>query len=198
MALPAEDSDDRVAWIVLDGQVEKNGYVCGPGALLYPEALLPGQVLPSDDALWIARDELCALAICERDFREICDEDSDLGQKLETGLVVLVAEQPTRRLDPKLMAKRALAAGGARGTDPRISARGSRPPVDERGFGHDIASESPLVLAIAAFAEQQSEPEISIEPWLEDPLAEAATDTNREPSEPIELSREHPLPKPHG
>jgi serine/threonine protein phosphatase PrpC len=73
---------DRVAWIIVDGEVEQDGVRLGPGALLYPEALLADRPLPDRDGLAVARGEVRTLAIRADDFRELCDDDAELGEAL--------------------------------------------------------------------------------------------------------------------
>lgn len=195
--LPLQEPEDRIAWIVLDGQVVQGERVCGPGALLYPEALLAGPSSWVSSPPWRARSEVRALALRERDFRDVCEGDTDLGEKLRESLNALIAEQSARLLDSVGSQPPPPPSMGvdARAGDSRVHARGSKPPVDQRGFARDGASESPLVLALAALAEEQSEPEISIEPWLEHAIADAANESERDPSHPNERTREQPQPK---
>ena len=54
--LPAQTLGDRVAWIIVEGEVEQDGDMRGPGALLYPEALLADRPLPDKDGLAVARE----------------------------------------------------------------------------------------------------------------------------------------------
>jgi serine/threonine protein phosphatase PrpC len=84
--IPAQTLGDRVAWIIVDGQVEQDGELRGPGALLYPEALLPDRPLPDKDGLAITRAEVHALALRSDDFRELCEDDADLAEHLMAAL----------------------------------------------------------------------------------------------------------------
>ena len=54
--MPAQTLGDRVAWIIVDGEVEQDGELRGPGALLYPEALLADRPVPDKDGLAIAQE----------------------------------------------------------------------------------------------------------------------------------------------
>lgn len=171
--IPPQELDERLAWIVLDGYVEQDGQVCGPGTLLYPESLLAERRHTTGSFWWRARSEVRALALLERDFRDVCEEDSDLADKLMASLTAMATVQSARALDPLDSARPSVRPG-----DARVHARGSRPPVDQRGFAQEGAAESPLKLALAAFAEEQSEPEITIEPWLD-----AVTHVDRDPSD---------------
>nr|HEX4317879.1 protein phosphatase 2C domain-containing protein [Kofleriaceae bacterium] len=84
--IPAQTLGDRVAWIVLDGDVEQDGERTGPGTLLYPEALAGDRPLPDRDGLATARGEVRALALRSDDFRELCEDDEELGEVLLDGL----------------------------------------------------------------------------------------------------------------
>jgi hypothetical protein len=53
--VPALALGDRVAWIVMDGELEQGPDLLGPGALLYPQALLPDRPLPDKHGLAVAR-----------------------------------------------------------------------------------------------------------------------------------------------
>jgi PPM family protein phosphatase len=79
---------DRAAYIVLEGQVQlPDGTIVGPGALVYPEALLEGR---------LARDKACALSdvrllvVRRDDFIELTEEDSELGLALFSALSTVV------------------------------------------------------------------------------------------------------------
>ncbi|MGE5181757.1 MAG: protein phosphatase 2C domain-containing protein [Acidobacteriota bacterium] len=96
--LAASTLGDRVAWILVEGEVDHEGEVRGPGTLLYPEALLLDRPLPDKDALAIARGEVRALALRCDDFRELCDDDADLAEALLDALGVEIARRsPPRR-----------------------------------------------------------------------------------------------------
>jgi CRP-like cAMP-binding protein len=82
----------RVAWVVLSGEVVvRTGTVRGPGALLYPEALL-GQGAPRRaDALAVAVDDVRVLAMRGDDFAELAGEDADLAEPMYAALARLIA-----------------------------------------------------------------------------------------------------------
>jgi serine/threonine protein phosphatase PrpC len=84
---------DRVSWIIVDGEVEQEGVRLGPGALLYPQALLVDRPLPDRDGLAVARGEVRTLAIRADDFRELCDDDAELGEALLDALGVELASR---------------------------------------------------------------------------------------------------------
>src|SRR5688572_30404869 len=72
--LPAHALGDRVAWIIVEGELVQDGVQLGPGALVYPESLVIGgdAALPDRDSLAITRSDVRALAIRADDFRELC------------------------------------------------------------------------------------------------------------------------------
>ncbi len=97
--VPAMTLGDRVAWIIIEGHLEQDGMEIGPGALLYPEALLPDRPLPDKDGLAVATSEVRALALRSDDFRELCDEDPDLAEQLMAALGEEIANRAKRRLE---------------------------------------------------------------------------------------------------
>ena len=111
--LPARALGDRVAWIIVEGELVQDGAPLGPGALVYPESLVNvGEAPPETarDAFAITRSDVRALAIRADDFRELCEDDGELGEALLEGLA-------------QVMAKRKL----------RALTRDQGPPVDPRG-----------------------------------------------------------------
>ena len=96
--LPAQTLGDRVAWILVEGEVDHEGEVRGPGTLLYPEALLPDRPLPDRDSLAVSRGESRALALRSDDFHELCEDDADLAEGLMEALGnEIAARKPPRR-----------------------------------------------------------------------------------------------------
>jgi serine/threonine protein phosphatase PrpC len=96
--VPAQTLGDRVAWIIVEGELHQDGYVRGPGSLLYPEALLTDRPLPDKDGLAVAQGDVRALAMRADDFRELCDEDPELGEALLGALANEIAmRRPHRR-----------------------------------------------------------------------------------------------------
>jgi PPM family protein phosphatase len=122
--IPAQTLNDRVAWIIVDGEVEQDGVLRGPGSLLYPEALLEEAQLPDKDGLAIAQSEVRALALRCDDFHEVCEDDAELGEVL---LAALAAEIATRKTRPPIIAPRMVIGEPAAGlenatTDPNMKA----------------------------------------------------------------------------
>jgi hypothetical protein len=108
--LPAHTLGDRVAWIVIEGEVVQDGIVLGPGAILYPESLTLTPVgdpppLPERDALAVVRSEVRALALRADDFRELCEDDGELGEALLDGLAGAIAKakkpRPQLKIGPR-------------------------------------------------------------------------------------------------
>jgi serine/threonine protein phosphatase PrpC len=96
--IPAQTLGDRVAWILLEGEVEQDATVHLPGSLLYPEALLADRPLPDKEGLGVPRIDVRALAIRSDDFRELCDDDPEIGEALLEALgAELAARAPSRR-----------------------------------------------------------------------------------------------------
>ncbi|NVB81432.1 MAG: hypothetical protein HOV81_23760, partial [Kofleriaceae bacterium] len=96
--LPAQTLGDRVAWIIIEGELEQDGHIRGPGSLVYPEALLPERPLPDKDGLAVVQSDVRALALRSDDFKEICDEDPELGEVLLSALAAeITLRRPHRR-----------------------------------------------------------------------------------------------------
>jgi serine/threonine protein phosphatase PrpC len=96
--LPAQTLGDRVAWIMVEGELLQDGHVRGPGSLIYPEALLTDRPVPDKDGLAVAQSDVRALAIRSDDFRELCDDDPELGQALLDALIdEIQVRRPHRR-----------------------------------------------------------------------------------------------------
>jgi len=91
--IPAHTLGDRVAWIIVDGNVVLDDVLQMPGALLYPESLVADSQPPDRDGLAVARSDVRALALRADDFRELCEDDSELGEILLERLAPLVAER---------------------------------------------------------------------------------------------------------
>lgn len=88
--VPAHTLGDRVAWIVVEGTLDQDGRSHGPGALVYPESLLSDSPAPDRDSLAVARTDVRVLALRADDFRELCDDDTELGEALLETLGSLV------------------------------------------------------------------------------------------------------------
>src|SRR5262249_11259345 len=103
--LPPHALGDRVAWIIIEGELVQDGVQLGPGALVYPEALVsPGArpPLPDRDALAITRSDVRALAIRADDFRELCEDDGELGENLLESLSAVLARRKGRDTSPAI------------------------------------------------------------------------------------------------
>jgi PPM family protein phosphatase len=101
--LPPHALGDRVAWIIVEGELVQDGVQLGPGALVYPESLVIGgdAALPDRDSLAITRSDVRALAIRADDFRELCDDDGELGETLLESLAAVIAKRkPRERREP--------------------------------------------------------------------------------------------------
>ena len=92
--LPAQTLGDRVAWIVIEGEVALDGKTAGPGALIYPESLSPDRPMPDRDGLYTVTADLRALALRSDDFREICVDDEELTEALLAGLLSVLPPPP--------------------------------------------------------------------------------------------------------
>jgi len=100
--LPAHTLGDRVAWIIVDGEVQIDGEIAGPGAFIYPESLIAGAPVPDKDALATAKTEVRAVAIRNDDFRELTEDDAELGEALLESLGQIIASRTPRAQRPKL------------------------------------------------------------------------------------------------
>jgi len=124
--LPPHTLGDRVAWIVVDGELVQDGRVLGPGAFVYPESLVNGRdaaPLPDRDAVAITKTDVRALAIRADDFRELCDDDGELGEALLDSLATVLGSRLPRAV--------------TRDTVPRIDTRAATDPALQRLLGRD-------------------------------------------------------------
>jgi serine/threonine protein phosphatase PrpC len=124
--VPAQTLGDRVAWIIVDGEVEQDGILRGPGSLLYPEALLTDAQLPDKEGLAVAQSDVRALALRSDDFREVCDDDAELGEVLLEALGAEIAARQPRR--GRLVVSGETDGRGA--TDPNLETAPTLPPRD--------------------------------------------------------------------
>ena len=81
----------RVAYVVLDGEVEVMDEIAGPGAVIYPEALIEGTEMPDRASTAKAETAVRLLTIRQDDFFELTEEESDLGVKLYAVVAKLMA-----------------------------------------------------------------------------------------------------------
>ena len=99
--LPAHTLGDRVAWIVVEGELVLDGESLGPGALVYPESLVADSPRPGSRCDRRGARDVRALAIRADDFRELCDDDSELGEALLEGLAAAIAAKRVPRPRPR-------------------------------------------------------------------------------------------------
>jgi serine/threonine protein phosphatase PrpC len=100
--LPAHTLGDRVAWIVIEGELMQDGARRGPGSLLYPESLLTDRPLTDKDSLAVAKSEVRTLALRADDFRELCDDDPELAEHLLAAIADEIAKRaPAKPADAR-------------------------------------------------------------------------------------------------
>ncbi len=191
--LPAQSLGDRVAWIVVEGELLQDNYVLGPGALVYPEALLTDRPLPDKDGLAVADTEVRVLAVRSDDFRELCEDDPDLGEALLGALANEIgSRKPGRRTGKMVVQADAQAASSAdlgseltpptgtpvpaaeppaRLSTPKLNGRGSAPLITPPA---EVAGEVERVVPPLASAKRlepadNEDAEIVIEPNRSEP-----------------------------
>ena len=91
--LPAHMLGERVAWIIIEGGLEKDGKIFGPGSLLYPESLIKDTPAPDRDSLAITRSDVRGLLLRADDFFELCEDDPELAELLHETLGKLVSRR---------------------------------------------------------------------------------------------------------
>lgn len=181
--LPAHSFGDRVAWIVVEGEANQHGEPLGPGSFIYAESLVAGSQSPANDDLAVARTEVRAVSIRNDDFKELCDEDPELGEALLESLAAIMR---------------------ARGAD-SAPAVAPPPPPNDSDFAHATTdpnlvavtrSRTPLAVAqLVVPNAASSDPEIVIAPFTDSgsepvPLVKRAADTEME----VSLEMEADLP----
>ena len=82
---------ERVAYILLEGEVKAATGALGPGAIIYPEALVDGTAVPERELKAVAASVVRLLTIRRDDFFEITEEESELGVKMYAVLAKLMA-----------------------------------------------------------------------------------------------------------
>ncbi len=87
--VPRVALEDRVAYVVLEGEVSGSGVQAKAGDVLLPEALLQQTV--TSDAELIARSDSHVLMLRRNDFIELCEDAPDLAVSLYDALAGLVA-----------------------------------------------------------------------------------------------------------
>jgi PPM family protein phosphatase len=141
--LPAHTLGDRVAWVLVEGEVEQDGHLRGPGSLLYPEALLGDRPLPDKDGLAVAQSEVRALALRFDDFKELCEVEPDLGEHLLGALAIEVTRRRPHRRTGKIDVEQELArADTARYPPVSASAEGA-PSATCAGSAPSVPSAAP-------------------------------------------------------
>jgi hypothetical protein len=91
--IPAHTLGERAAWIIIEGDIEQAGKMCGPGALIYPESLVANSAPPDRDSLAITRSDVRGLVLRADDFRELCEDDPELAELLQETLGKLVSKR---------------------------------------------------------------------------------------------------------
>lgn len=79
--LPAQTLGGRVAWVILEGELERAGTKVQKGALLYAESLVDDRLIEREQ-LAVAAKDVRAVALRADDFRELCEDDAELGEAL--------------------------------------------------------------------------------------------------------------------
>jgi PPM family protein phosphatase len=93
--VPAHTLGDRVAWVVLDGEVERDGARVGVGALLYPESLIPDRPMVEREKLYRAVGDVRGLVLRSDDFQELCADDPELAEPMLEGLASAISATVT-------------------------------------------------------------------------------------------------------
>jgi len=91
--LPAYMLGERVAWIIIEGQLEHQHRMVGPGSFIYPESLIRDSVAPDRDSLAITRADVRGLVLRNDDFNELCEDDPELAELLHETLGKLVSKR---------------------------------------------------------------------------------------------------------
>ncbi len=86
--LPRVVLEDRVAYVILEGEVVGSGAVARPGDVLLPGALVQQTIV--SDAKLEAKVDSHVLVIRRNDFEELCEDEPDLGVILYEALAGLV------------------------------------------------------------------------------------------------------------
>ncbi|MGN6106776.1 MAG: hypothetical protein ACTHU0_16835 [Kofleriaceae bacterium] len=160
--IPAHTLGDRVAWIVVEGQLELRGETLGPGALLYPESMVSDAPPPDRDALATASTDVRALALRADDFRELCDDDAELGEALLDALAPLI-QRRGGRITQELPIVRApdVASGGPDAPWSEVSV--PLPVVDPAPFGRPPAPRRSGPRTIPPPPDAETRPDLEVE-----------------------------------
>ncbi|MEO8704585.1 MAG: protein phosphatase 2C domain-containing protein [Kofleriaceae bacterium] len=133
--IPANTLGDRVAWILVEGKLLLDGALLGPGEIIYPESLVADTHAPDREGLAVARTDVRLLALRADDFRELCEDDSELGEALLEALAPLVArrrDRPVRdRADTEIDTETQAAIANAHPRDGAIEMEVDEPDPDD-------------------------------------------------------------------
>ena len=142
--LPAHTLGDRVAWIIVEGELLQDGDPHGPGSLLYPESLVASSPMPDRESLAVALSDVRALAFRSDDFRELCEDDTELGEALLESLAASLASRKPVRPAKKYGGPFMNVA-----TDPGLGPASLRPPSrpSEPGVGQ-LDGEEPELMSV--------------------------------------------------
>jgi PPM family protein phosphatase len=94
--LPAIALNDRVSWLVLDGEVEWESELYGAGALIYPAMLSENAPLVARPQLAVATKSSRVLAFRHDDFLELGADDPELMENLTASLAVILTARGAR------------------------------------------------------------------------------------------------------
>lgn len=161
--LPAQTLGDRVAWIIIEGELLQDAHVRGPGSLVYPEALLADRPLPDKDGLAVAQTDVRALALRSDDFRELCEDDPELGEQLLEALALEIAARRPHRRTGKIVIQGDATARGQ--TDPgreHTPPAGTPAPPRTRTDSVDPPTEPPARLSSPRMPARGSTPPSSL------------------------------------
>lgn len=117
--LPAHTLGDRVAWILVEGEVTWEGEPYGPGAFIYPESLVAGSSPPERADIAVARTDVRAIALRSDDWRELTEDDAELGEALLESLAAIIGERQKERA--QATTRREVDSAIARATSPDLS-----------------------------------------------------------------------------
>ncbi len=138
--LPAHTLGDRVAWVVIEGEVDyRRRHSARTGDIaLVSRGAARRRAAPRDRAALatVPRTDVRALAIRADDFREICEEDSELGEALLEGLAAIMSARVGERGGDELLGRAATAGDlGASAKAAVGSAPTMPPPVGVKAAG---------------------------------------------------------------
>jgi serine/threonine protein phosphatase PrpC len=174
--LPAQTLGDRVSWIIVEGELEQDGLLRGPGSLIYPEALLGDRPLPDKDGLAITQSEVRGLALRSDDLRELCEDDPELGELLLGALANEINARRPRRTGRQIV--QADAFDGRGSTDPGDVARadtGQLPAVKDDSEDAHARTDQMAAVKLDNDFTQQSTVELS-------PFRKQSDDVGTEPA----------------